>query len=221
MTAGHSERRHAGRRSFADVASRDQEILRAAFALFRTSSYHEVSLAAIAAQSKAAVRTIYSSFDGKVGIVKALIELAAAEHRQQIELLKMPEDVDGRLLVLAGHLSARARYAEFRDLQVVVASICNAALSKACYDAGPGQFTSFLLREFAQYGGGLCFEEGLSVDDMVDAFIGIIVGPQLERQFPRAHSAARGNSTERNASRVRLFIHLANPSRAILCREEA
>lgn len=132
--------RKSGRRRIADVIERDDEILDAAFELFSKAGFHQVSLATIADAANAAVRTIYSSFGGKLGIVRKLIAREAIRHAQQISNLVLPRQFEKRLHVLAKHLFHRANDLIYLNLQVIVITTGDCALLQECYAAGPGQF---------------------------------------------------------------------------------
>lgn len=174
-------KRGRGRRRNCEVVERDEEILATAFRLFCGSGFHEVSLAAIAAEAKAAVRTIYSSFGGKIGVVRALVALEASRHAKQIAALALPHDCESRLHVIAGHLIARTQDEAFLKLQVIVISTGDQMLSQDCYAAGPGQFLDFLRREIhqAQQHGVLSADDCL--DELCNLFVAVVAGPQLKR----------------------------------------
>lgn len=193
-----------GRRRNSEVVERDEEMLATAFRLFCASGFHEVSLAAIAAEAKAAVRTIYSSFGGKIGVVRALVALEASRHAKQIAALALPEDCESRLHVIAGHLVARSQDEAFLKLQVIVISTGDQMLSQECYAAGPGQFLDFLRRELhkAQQQGVLSASDCL--DELSDLFVAVVAGPQLKRYMLGSDERLCGNaklSDERPANK--------------------
>lgn len=202
-------RRGRGRRRNSEVAERDEEMLATAFRLFCASGFHEVSLAAIAAEAKAAVRTIYSSFGGKIGVVRALVAIEATRHAKQIAALALPQDCESRLHVLAGHLMNRAQDEAFLKLHVIVITTGHHLLSQECYAAGPGQFIDLLrveLRHAQQVG---VLSADASVDDLTDLFVAVVAGPQLKRYMICGESVSCGTtqlSTERPASK---FLALA------------
>lgn len=200
--------RHQGRRPDADIPARDEEIVSAAFALFSSLGYHSVSLAAIATAARVAVRTIYSSFGGKIGLVNALITQEAARHSDQLASLNLPEAPKDRLNVLAEHLSARAADTAFRNLQVIVISSGDDALARDCDAAGPGQFKALARQELchAQQRGLLHLES--SIEELVDLFVAIIVGPQLSRFVMPALPTSVVNRRE-TKRRLNIFLQAA------------
>lgn len=201
-------KRGRGRRRNSEVVKRDEEMLATAFRLFSASGFHEVSLAAIAAEAKAAVRTIYSSFGGKTGVVRALVALEAARHAKQIAALALPEDCESRLHLIARHLQARAQDETFLKLQVIVICTGDHLLSQECYAAGPGQFIDLLRRELhhAQQLGVLGADT--SVDELSDLFVAVVAGPQLKRYTMSGEGIECGTaqlSNERPASKFLAF----------------
>lgn len=173
--------RGRGRRRDSEIVERDEAILTTAFRLFCASGFHEVSLAAIAAEAKAAVRTIYSSFGGKIGVVRALVTLEATRHFKQIAVVTLPQDCECRLHVLAEHLLARTQDEAFLKLQVIVISTGDHLLSQECYAAGPGQFLDLLRGELQQAQELGVLSADISVDELCDLFVAVVAGSQLKR----------------------------------------
>lgn len=200
--------RHRGRTRDSEVPTRDKEILSAAFALFNSVGYHAVSLAAIASEAKVAVRTIYLRFGGKVGLVESLIANEAGRHATQLAALNLPDAAEERLQTLAEHLRVRASDEAFRKLQVIVISSREDALSRACYSAGPGQFLALLREELerAQACGYLSRE--CAVEELVDLFFAIVVGPQPARHVESLGKIDGRIKHAHTDQRVRLFIRI-------------
>jgi TetR/AcrR family transcriptional repressor of mexJK operon len=194
-----------GRPSKALVAARDVQLADIAFDLFMRDGYHAVSLAMIAAEAHVAVRTIYTSFGGKTGILAALIERERQRHLAQLAQLQLPLHARARLVVLAGHLLGRLGDARMRGLQVLVIGQDDRTLAGACYQAGPGQFLDLLHREMLR-----AQDEGLvdaSVPALVlaDLFVGVVRGGDLGRFFAWDDTSASPHE-EIAAERVRLFL---------------
>lgn len=190
---------HAGRPKAAELAQRNTVLLDTAFALFETHGFHGVSLAAIAEQAHVAVRTIYTVFGGKLGLLRALIAREHTRHAAQLARLAQPAQCEGQLAALARHLRERAADPVFLSLQKNVIASADADLAAACHAAGPGQFTLYLQRAL---GGGTWRAD---TDLLIDLFIAMVAGAQLQRHMPGAAATCAGALE----ARVALFLKVA------------
>lgn len=195
----------AGRPKADQLARRHTALLDSAFALFAADGYHAVSLAAIAAQAHVAVRTIYAHAGGKPGVLAALIEREHRRHAAQLARLPpppLPARVaqaacwPHRLGLLARHLCERVADARFLALQRCVIASADQTLAAACHAAGPGQFIAVLERDFAAAG----WQADTAL--LVELFIAIMAGPQLQRYMAGAGGLAAAGPDQR----VELFL---------------
>jgi len=86
------KRRYNSPRRRAQAASTRRDIIDAARRLFERSGYAATTLAAIATEADVAVETIYRSFDGKAGLLEAVIQAAVAggADRAQVPVTERP-----------------------------------------------------------------------------------------------------------------------------------
>lgn len=189
------------------VERREAELIDTAFGLFCRRGYHAVSLAMVAAQAHVAVRTIYSKFGGKAGLLQAIVEREHARHRSELHALEKPEPLAERLRVLATHLMVRSRDPAFRALQPLVISEGGAALARACYQAGPGQFVDLLTEELAlaQKAGGIACDD--PADALAALFIDLVKGEELARFFADGQPDG-GRVAQLRPVRLALFLSL-------------
>lgn len=200
--------RKRGRPNSSQVTLRDEEILDTAFALFNSNSFHQVSLATIGEQSKVAVRTIYLSFGGKLGVVKALVARAAARHAKQIAALALPMDCESSLHLLGSHLLLRARDQDFLKLQLIVISTGDSDISRQCYQAGPGQLLGVIKAEVKRAQEGGVLDAVFTNEELCELFISVIVGPQLGRYVMPPEAVNSGISRLPKKQAAEKFLQL-------------
>lgn len=175
--------RSTGRRRSEEVAQRNEALVATAFALFCERGYHAVSLATIASEARVAVRTIYADFGGKAGLLAGQIAIEQRRHAARLAALELPAGPEARLRVLAGHLVERAGDSCYAALQAVVIASGDAELAIACDEAGPGQLLALLRRELYRAQCESFLNPEPSVDELLELFVALIVGPQLSRHL--------------------------------------
>ncbi|MBA5688886.1 TetR/AcrR family transcriptional regulator [Rugamonas apoptosis] len=73
MPADSTNSNKVGRPRKIEAHARQRHLLAVATELFTTAGYHAISLARIASEARVAVRTIYTTFDGKAGLFHAIL----------------------------------------------------------------------------------------------------------------------------------------------------
>jgi TetR/AcrR family transcriptional repressor of mexJK operon len=205
MTSPLTVARPKGRASKDMALAREAELVDIAFDLFARDGYHGVSLAMIASRAHVAVRTIYTTFGGKAGLVRAMTERERKRHEAQLAQLRLPADAGGRLLALAAHLLGRVGDERMRALQILVIGHEDKSLARACHEAGPGQFLELLRSELARAQTECAIGRGASAGELADLFVGMVSGGCLAPCF----SENLPLTPAQIAGRVRLFLQAA------------
>jgi TetR/AcrR family transcriptional repressor of mexJK operon len=200
--------RRKGRVSKEMASTRDTQVVDIAFDLFVRDGYHAVSLATIAAEARVAVRTIYTRFGGKAGLLREMIDRERLRHQAQLARLPAPAEIGERLDVLARHLLGRGIDEGVRDLQILVIGHEDKNLARACYEAGPGQFLDLLRGELARAQVDGTVGRAVAPADLADLFVGMVRGGGLARYFSDGE-AQRHAAPRPIAERVRLFLQAA------------
>jgi len=99
----------AGRHPAEALQARERDLLDVAKQLFVRDSYHQVSIATIAATVRVATKTIYVKFGGKRGLLRAVVEREVRDWQRQVEAIEASgEDIRDRLVALARLMLRRA-----------------------------------------------------------------------------------------------------------------
>jgi AcrR family transcriptional regulator len=146
--------RRAGRPRRDTVALRQDALLDTALQLFLQHGYAEVTLVMLARTARVAIRTIYTQFGGKAGLLNALIDAEHRRHGEQLEALALDNlarqggdalpELRAGLERLAQHVAWRSNRADLVRLQTIVAAEAEAGAAQALYAAGPGQAMALL-----------------------------------------------------------------------------
>jgi TetR/AcrR family transcriptional repressor of mexJK operon len=169
--------RGAGRPRREAVAARQDELLKMALEQFLTHGYAHVSLAMVARAARVAMRTIYTKFGGKEGILAAVIDAERARHQEELAALGLDQmDLGSRLNRMAHHLAQRSSRPQLMRLYAMVAAEGSTQVLQALYAAGPGQAMAVLLAMFSRPEAEGLFRQDLSKEQLCEHFFSCVCG---------------------------------------------
>jgi AcrR family transcriptional regulator len=191
------------------VAARQDELLKMALEQFLTHGYAHVSLAMVARAARVAMRTIYTKFGGKEGMLAAVIEAERARHQDELSALGLDQmDLGSRMNRMAHHLAQRSSRPELMRLYAMVAAEGSAEALQALYAAGPGQAMAVLQDMFSRPEPEGRFRQDLSMEQLCEHFFSCVCG---SRAMLLTRPQMPGLRAEQGLS---LFL------RAVLCDQE-
>jgi AcrR family transcriptional regulator len=169
--------RGAGRPRREAVAARQDELLRMALEQFLTHGYAHVSLAMVARAARVAMRTIYTKFGGKEGMLAAVIDAERARHQDELSALGLDQmDLGSRMSRMAHHLAQRSARPELMRLYAMVVAEGSAEALQALYAAGPGQAMAVLQAIFSRPESEGRFRQDLSMEQLCEHFFSCVCG---------------------------------------------
>jgi TetR/AcrR family transcriptional repressor of mexJK operon len=182
------DRQLAGRPRGAERDLRYNALLDSAKRLFLECGYDGASLAAVAGDAHAALRTIYAWFGGKSGMLHAILEREGRIHARELDALDLGQrPFIGRLTALAQHFLRRVGNPALRKLHVLVAATGDPVLLHAFQAAGPGQIRDAFHALLYDTRGECWFRADLPIELLCRHFLGSVSGAAMA--LPEQHTA--------------------------------
>jgi TetR/AcrR family transcriptional repressor of mexJK operon len=179
-SAGFAPVRHRGRPRPESLPGRRQLLLDTARQLFVEHGFLEASLTDIARSAHVALRTIYSQYGGKQGLLRELIREEHALHERELGALQLKEkNFRDQMESLALHVTSRISRPDLLRLYTIVQASSNPALVESFSLAGPGQVCATLDILLRRRFGSTPVHGMHSIESLCDHFIACITPARM------------------------------------------
>lgn len=200
------KKQRAGRPRDVERELRYDALLDCAKRLFLVHGYEGASLAAVAGEAHVALRTIYTWFGGKSGMLRAVLEREGQVHARELVALELGQQpFSVRIGLLALHLRRRVVNRPMRQLYAMVAATGDPALWAVFHTAGPAQVLDAFRALATDTRSEGWFREDLSIELLCTFFWGSISGTAMVMQDDQPPEMIEEQAT----SGLKLFLGAA------------
>lgn len=197
----------AGRPKAAEVEARLTDLARTAGRLILENGYSNVSLEMIAREARVAVRTIYTKFGGKAGILQALMQAKRAEFFADMDMDLDPRPITTVLDEFASRLYRLLTSADSVALQRILAAEANSnpELINTFFDNGPSVTREAIARYLRRPDVRAQLRDDVPVDQLPVHLINCILGDQHSRVLRNQQEGTPEQCREALRQRMGLF----------------
>lgn len=173
----------AGRPKAAEVEARLADLAQTAGRLILENGYSNVSLEMIAREARVAVRTIYTKFGGKAGILQAVMQAKRAEFFADMDMDLDPRPIKTVLDEFASRLYRLLTSSDSVALQRILAAEAssNPELIDTFFDNGPSVTREAIARYLRRPDVRTQLQDDVPLDQLPVHLINCILGDQHSR----------------------------------------
>lgn len=197
----------AGRPRAAEVEARLEDLKHTAGRLFLEKGYGNVSLEMIAREARVAVRTLYTKFGGKLGLLSALLQDKRAQFFADMDMDRDQRPIREVLDDFATRLYSLLTSPEAVGLQRILAAEArsNPQLVDTFFAMGPNVTRDAIARFFKRPDVHAQLRDDLPEDQLPVHLINCVLGDQLSRVLRGHHEGTPEQCAAARRKRMELF----------------